>query len=118
MVKIPITWFFLGVCLLASCEQQEDTLRVDSLPACFEDRATVQVINQQDGTVQYEDGALVILVKMSNEQLVPCNLPDTFQENDKVRFSGNKKEIFPNERRAGQPFELTYIEKTGEETSK
>lgn len=104
-------YLLLLILLLSGCGNKDDDKVQPSLPGCLQDRATVQVLTNQEGILKSNAGILLINVSSSGEQLVPCNLPNTYQENDRVIFSGNKKEILPNERWAGQPFELTDIRK-------
>ncbi len=112
MKKSMITPRFLWCVLLMgllSCRQEEAA--APALTSCWQDRQTLETVTDGQGNIAFEDGVLVIDVDNANELLEPCNLPEAYRENDQVVFSGNKKEIFPNERRAGQPFELTSIRK-------
>lgn len=110
-MSLKTMWILYFIFLLLSCDEKEESSPQPSLPGCLQDRNTVQVITDQKGTLQAGGGLLLINVEGSGEVLAPCNLPDNFQEKDQVIFSGNKKEILPNERWAGQPMELTDIEK-------
>lgn len=108
MMKSQLLWCMLLMGLI-SCRQEEAA--APALAPCWQDRQTLETVTDRQGTIAFEDGVLVIDVENANELLEPCNLPEAYQEKDQVVFSGNKKEIFPNERRAGQPFELTAIKK-------
>lgn len=111
----PLYFFMLCLLIGAACSKEEGITPVQSdLSSCMEDRATIEAIQEVEGILKNEAGLLLIEVNNSNEVLAPCNLPKTFQENDQIIFSGNKKEILPNERWAGHPFELTHIEKQSE----
>lgn len=108
----PLYFFMLCLLLGPACSKEEEvTPSPSDLSSCMQDRATVEAIQNVEGILRNEAGLLLIDVTSSNEVLAPCNLPTTFQENDQIVFSGNKKEILPNERWAGHPFELTQIEK-------
>lgn len=111
LLKYTYLLLLLPILLLFGCGNKDEDKLQPSLPGCLQDRATMQVLTDQEGTLESEAGLLLINVSSSGELLAPCNLPNTYQENDRVIFSGNKKEILPNERWAGQPFELTHIRK-------
>lgn len=118
-MRLNPIYAILFLLLLTVCSKEEEVApTLSDLPSCLEDRATVKVVQNEKGILKDEAGLLLIEVVNSNESLAPCNLPSTFQENDQVLFSGNKKEILPNERWAGHPFELTSIKKQGEGTVK
>lgn len=119
MKLIPLYVFILCLLLGAACGKEEEVAPSQpDLTACMQDRATVQAVQNQEGILRSEAELLLIDIIDSNELLAPCNLPEGFQENDLVIFSGNKKEILPNERWAGHPFELTSIKKQGEGEAK
>lgn len=101
--------FALLSCLcygLDACQQRD---AVQPAPACLKDRANTDTLQNVRGTVAIDGDLRLILVAGTGEPLAPCNLPDNLQHEDEVIFSGYKKEIFPNERWAGQPFVLTEI---------
>lgn len=115
-MKLRPLYFFL-LCLLSgsACSKEDEVMPSPSdVSPCMQERTTIETIEDTEGILTSEAGLLLIEVMNSNEVLAPCNLPGTFQENDQVLFSGNKKEILPNERWAGHPFELTRIEKQSE----
>src|SRR4051812_21613268 len=80
---------------------------------CYADRATIGKIERQEGEiVQIDIVNFGIQYKGSNPVLLPCNLPEDFEQTGmKIIFSGLIKEIRLTEFLAGQPIALTHLEK-------
>jgi hypothetical protein len=75
---------------------------------CYKDRKKEAVIMKNQGTIQ-KIADLFMIVTQDNRYL-PCEVPHAYKiEGNKVIFSGEVRAVFPHERWAGQPFQLTYI---------
>ncbi len=84
--------------------------KVEKTSKCaFDNRKTVDTVENQVGTVRRIHDKLYIIISEDNRsRFAPCNLPDEFKkEGLKIRFSGDVKEIYPNERWAATLFKLT-----------
>ncbi|MBV6625952.1 MAG: hypothetical protein KI793_23975 [Rivularia sp. (in: Bacteria)] len=84
--------------------------KVEKTSKCaFDDRKTVGTVKNKVGTVRRIHDKLYIIISEDNRsRFAPCNLPDEFKrEGLKIRFSGDIKEIYPNERWAATLFKLT-----------
>ncbi len=76
---------------------------------CFADRKTTGTLSNVSGTTMKIGDQFYINI-METKRYHPCNIPEEFKtENLNVTFSGEIKEIFPHERRAGTPFVLDKI---------
>ncbi|MDY6901103.1 MAG: hypothetical protein SWZ49_23930 [Cyanobacteriota bacterium] len=75
----------------------------------FDSRKTVDTVENQLGTVRRIHDKLYIIISEDNRsRFAPCNLPNEFKkEGLKIRFSGDVKEIYPNERWAATLFKLS-----------
>ncbi|MEM6402973.1 MAG: hypothetical protein AAF757_22555 [Cyanobacteria bacterium P01_D01_bin.116] len=75
----------------------------------FDSRKTVDTVENQVGTVRRIHDRLYIIVSEDNRsRFAPCNLPNKFKkEGLKIIYSGEVKEIYPNERWAATLFKLT-----------
>ena len=75
----------------------------------FDDRKTVGIVKKQIGQIKRITQEVYAIVTEDNRnRFVPCNLPRKFQKDGLlIIFSGNIKEIYPNERVIGTPFKLT-----------
>ncbi len=84
--------------------------KVENRSKCaFDDRKTVETVENKVGTVRRIHDELYIIISEDNRsRFAPCNLPDKLKkEGLKIRFSGDIKEIYPNERWAATLFKLT-----------
>ena len=81
----------------------------NSSKCAFDSRKTVDTLEKQVGTVRRIHDKLYIIVSEDNRsRFAPCNLPDEFKkEGLKIIYSGEIKEIYPNERWAATLFKLT-----------
>jgi hypothetical protein len=91
---------------------QRQNLQVQSAPipseCSFDTRKTVGSVKNQQGKIERVGDIYRIVTKDSS--IVPCNLPDAFKQDSKtILFSGELKEIYPNERWAATPFKITAI---------
>ncbi len=75
----------------------------------FDSRKTVETVENQVGRIQRIHDKLYIIVTEDNRgRFAPCNLPDKFKQDGlRIVFSGDIKEIYPNERWAATLFKLT-----------
>lgn len=75
----------------------------------FDSRKTVETVENKVGRIQRIHEKLYIIVTEDNRgRFAPCNLPDKFKKDGlMIRFSGEVKEIYPNERWAATLFKLT-----------
>jgi len=75
----------------------------------FDSRKTVDTVEKQVGTVRRIHDKLYIIISEDNRsRFAPCNLPNKFKkEGLKIIYSGEVKEIYPNERWAATLFKLT-----------
>jgi len=98
------TLLFIGLILASTCNTFTKT------EDCSPDRKVVNTIVNQNGIIiKIGDNYLIELDSInSGTRYYPCNLSDEFKkENKTIKFSGNVKEIFPNERLMGTPFVIT-----------
>ncbi|MEW5856111.1 MAG: hypothetical protein AB1861_01795, partial [Cyanobacteriota bacterium] len=77
----------------------------------YNTRTTVQTVKNQEGKVTLVGENYVIVTEGTNgTRFVTCNLPDGFKTEGKaITFSGEVKEIYPNERLVGTPLKITAI---------
>lgn len=82
---------------------------VKSSKCAFDSRKTVDTVKNQIGKVRkIHDRLYIIVSKDIGGRFAPCNLPDEFKKDGlMIRFSGDIKEIYPNERWAATLFKLT-----------
>lgn len=75
----------------------------------FDNRKTVDTVKNQVGKVRkIHDRLYIIVSKDIRGRFAPCNLPDEFKKDGlMIRFSGDVKEIYPNERWAATLFKLS-----------
>lgn len=77
---------------------------------CFSDRKTVETITNREGRILQQGSLFLIELKEGSERLAPCNLPEELKSDGLTLILDAKvKEIFPEERWAGRPSELTKI---------
>ena len=84
----------------------------------FSDRKTVSQVTNMKGIIKMlskeqtrEAASFAIHIPETNQRYTACDLPDYMQrEGVAVIFSGDVKEIFPNERWMATPFEIRSIE--------
>ncbi|MEO1432761.1 MAG: hypothetical protein AAFV71_27585 [Cyanobacteria bacterium J06633_8] len=84
--------------------------KVENTSKCaFDDRKTVGTVENKVGRIQrIHDKLYIIIAEDNSGRFAPCNLPDKFKKDGlKIRFSGDIKEIYPNERWAATLFKLT-----------
>ncbi|BAY86271.1 hypothetical protein NIES267_57770 [Calothrix parasitica NIES-267] len=77
----------------------------------FDDRKTVKIIKDRVGIIK--DGSLLTEDNPTNfeSRLSLCSLPEQFRKDGlKIIFSGEIKEIYPNERWASTPLKITDFE--------
>ena len=75
----------------------------------FDSRKTVETVENQVGRIQRIHDKLYIIVTEDNRgRFAPCNFPNKFKKDGlRIVFSGEIKEIYPNERWAATLFKLT-----------
>jgi hypothetical protein len=77
---------------------------------CFADRKTMVTLTNQEGRILEQGSLFLIELKVGSDRLAPCNLPEELKSNGLILILDAKvKEIFPEERWAGQPCVLTKI---------
>ncbi len=84
--------------------------KVENTSKCaFDSRKTVEKVENQVGTIQrIHDKLYIIVTEDGRSRFAPCNFPNKFKQNGlKIRFSGEVKESYPNERWAATLFKLT-----------
>ena len=83
--------------------------KVEKTSKCaFDSRKTVDNVKNQVGKVRRIHDRLYIIVSKDNGRFAPCNLSDEFKKDGlMIRFSGDVKEIYPNERWAATLFKLS-----------
>jgi hypothetical protein len=75
---------------------------------CYTDRKTTSRVNDQ--SVEVKEIAGTFMFVYNNTRLHPCELPkDYARDGIKLLVSGEVREIFPTERRAGTPFFCTEM---------
>ena len=78
------------------------------LECWFDDRKTVKIINYRVGIIK--GGRILTEDNPTNfeSRLSLCSLPEKFRKDGiKIIFSGEIKEIYPNERWAATPLKIT-----------
>ncbi|MEA5592949.1 hypothetical protein [Rivularia sp. UHCC 0363] len=85
-------------------KKQENTSK-----CAFDNRKTVETVKNKVGTIKRLNETLYIIVtEDGNGRFAPCNFPNKFKQDGlKIRFSGEVKESYPNERWAATLFKLT-----------
>ena len=81
------------------------------LECWFDDRKTVKIMKNRVGIIK--DGSILTEDNLTNfeSRLSLCSLPEEFRKDGlKIIFSGEIKEIYPNERWAATPFKITDFE--------
>ncbi|MGB3760400.1 MAG: hypothetical protein WBA07_29155 [Rivularia sp. (in: cyanobacteria)] len=84
--------------------------KVENTSKCaFDSRKTVGTVEKKVGRIQRIHDKLYIIVTEDNSgRFAPCNLPNKFKQDGlKIQFSGDIKEIYPNERWAATLFKLS-----------
>jgi hypothetical protein len=80
--------------------------------ACtYSDRKTERVVTNESGVImRLNETTYVISADNQTQRYTLCDLPDALKHDGmKVKFSGNVKEIYANERWMANPFELTDL---------
>ena len=76
---------------------------------CYYPRKTIRTITEEGGAVLEIDGKYLIDAD-SRGRYLPCSVPTAYQQVGlRVIFTGDKLEIFPNERLMGSPLRLQQI---------
>ena len=103
----------LGLIFLTqSCPPPRETSKTQHFSEdCYPDRKTVSGITRVTGRILKVGSIYAIaLIDDDSRRYGPCNLTEQWQEEGKVViFSGDVKEIRPNERWPATPFVLTMI---------
>lgn len=84
--------------------------KIENTSKCaYDSRKTVETVENQVGTIKRIHDKLYIIVTEDNTgRFAPCNLADKFKQDGlKILFSGDVKEIYPNERWAATLFKLS-----------
>lgn len=77
---------------------------------CYYPRKTIRTLTDEAGAILRVDDRYLIDAD-SKGRYLPCEMPAEYrQEGLRVTFSGDKLEIFPNERLMGTPLRLQSIE--------
>ena len=76
---------------------------------CYSDRKVVKVVGEQTGSIIKSGEFLIIDCPNLATRYHACDLPDWAVEGTTVRISGVVKEVFENEKRAGEPFIINTI---------
>jgi len=117
----PITCLLFAMLLagMMSCEREDVLYRtadcgdnpVEIQSNCYEDRAMVRTYTNQPGMViQMEPGRFAIVPEGDSIRLDDCNLPEPLKaEGMRIQFSGEQKEVYPNEKWAAYPFNFTCV---------
>ncbi len=93
--------------------EKEELVTFDN--ACFEDRKTTKEIVEHKAKIIKVATWWMMVPDESGSRWQPCEMPEMFQEeNLTVIVSGEVKEIYPNERRAGTPFIIHGLVKADE----
>jgi hypothetical protein len=75
---------------------------------CYTDRKTTSRVNDQ--SVEVKEIAGTFMFVYNNTRLQPCDLPKEYKRTGvRLIVSGDVREIFPTERRAGTPFFCTEM---------
>ncbi|MBW4577330.1 MAG: hypothetical protein KME08_18840 [Aphanothece sp. CMT-3BRIN-NPC111] len=91
-----------------STQRQSVQPSLISSECSLDERKTVGSLKEQQGKIERMGDSYRIISK--DTILVPCNLPDAFKQDGKIiLFSGDLKEVYPNERWAGLPFKITDV---------
>ena len=83
--------------------------KVENTSKCaFDSRKTVETVENKVGRIQRIHDKLYIIVTEDGSRFAPCNFPNKFKQDGlEIRFSGEVKESYPNERWAATLFKLT-----------
>ncbi len=84
--------------------------KIENTSKCaFDSRKTVGTVENKVGRIQrIHDKLYIIVTEDGSGRFAPCNLPNKFKKDGlKIRFSGEVKEIYPNERWAATLFKLS-----------
>ncbi len=114
------TILILGFCTISCKSAKKESTPVEPSEAiqdvqqatrdCYYPRKTIRAIDNEKGTIAYIADTYVIVTNPPERRYLPCELPTEYhKEGLEVRFSGDKLESFPNERRFASPFRMTAI---------
>jgi hypothetical protein len=113
----------------ASLKETVNQSRNAELPlmACdFDNRETTNIVNNKTGVVKrlrnssdltsdLNGGTFLIFMEGESVRYAACNLPESaMKDGMKITFSGEEKEIKPEERWMGRPIKLTSIREEDE----
>lgn len=115
---IPSGQQFNAVASESTAALQSKSLPISS-ECAFDTRKTVQTVRNQKGKIKLIGNSYVIITEGNNEiRLTACNLPDALKiEGKTILFSGEVKEIYPNERWIATPFKMTAVMLLAEDRS-
>lgn len=95
--------------LSVDASSSEEVQSKEDLEDCFHPRKTIRTIVNEEGKMLKVTGVYVIVSNIKGRYQA-CEIPEEFQkEGMEVTFSGDKLEIYPNERRIATPLRLTNI---------
>jgi len=81
----------------------------EEIEDCFYPRKTIRTITDEEGKMLQVSGHYVIVSNVKG-RYQPCKVTEEFRKDGlEVIFSGDKLEIFPNERRIGTPLRLESL---------
>lgn len=96
---------------------QASSIELGQLPCDFDSRKTTGYVKEEVGYIMPGPGHsdanpfYLIDVPARSMRYTACNMPEAVKRAGMmIRFSGEEKEIFANERWAGSPFKLTSID--------
>ena len=102
--------------MLQNDMSKDDTIIVNVSQDCsFNDRQTVAMVVYETGVIGFLDSAKTVYGIIPDNvtyfpPLLPCNLPAEFmKEGMPVKFAGQMKEIYVNEKFEGHPFKMMFI---------
>ena len=93
------------------------TVEIASMPCGFDNRATTAKHDNQQGVIaaipmanQPEGLLYVITIPGDNQRFSACNMPESLKKDGlKIMFSGEVKEIMPEERWVATPYKLSAV---------
>jgi hypothetical protein len=102
--------FLLSIVILIAACQKENVAELSSISCEYDSRKTVEVIKNVEAVIEITPSFTFINQKNDDsKRYVACNLSNDIKNGQKIVFSAEIKEIFPNERWAGTPIKLTLL---------
>lgn len=95
---------------IAGCAKQPKAQKnnIDLIQDCYKERKMEMALT--DVSAKLEIFGDDFLIATEDARYVPCELPISFRKNGiNILFSGEVKEVYPQERWAGLPIQLTKI---------